>query len=1027
MADSGKLYGVPLNIGVRNQIAYRAKNLVSKDKDVQDLMVSNNRGAWVTLTSGAQTLSEETVKLKNTLKIFKNNELVEKVLGDKSTMGNQLAQANVLTGGVLYGRIEDGKLKYNRRKGISFDKPYSPLGNESSYEHNPEFGFQPMMGITDFKIVTQSAFGTLRKATITIKAFTPDQLSILETLYFRPGFTMLIEWGNSSYIDANGEISSYNLGISKTFAEGNIKDKKETVDGKEVIITAIQQMKSMIKENREFSGGNYDGVIGKVVNFSWKLANDQSYDCTIDVLSEGNVIDAVKTTFTPNSNSELEKFKTKDTAETSATSDDILIDALEAFKLDKTTRKEYIKEVYGDNKMDVYYSDHFMVENEEAEEEEAKYIDDKFYFLTLRDFCVVFNKIILEGQNTGNIDVKFNTKMDRSVMTTFPGHISNDPGVCVMPFRKGLPYTPNPSTSDIDFTKEVNLYGGLTKPAKRTFFGAPMTPEPLYLPRPNPRKYANFGEGKGKKVPLEAGQAATFLPEKFKDEYSDDTPYKILINIDHLINIQESFRDQQNEDREVKAVVSQFFNKLLSDINSSLGGINNLACFFDEDNSEWIIIDHNCFDLAAGASTDKPSTEPPLLNIIGLKTEISSLDIQSKISNQMFNQLAITATASGQKVEESIDNFTRYNVNVSDRYEPFVKPEKKTNKKTSSTNWKEAKEVGPKAISKPWHRYINGSVEGDKVQKKFYSQEAFDAMKPAHAQYMSALNDQRQGKNREAGIKKSFNGGLLPIELSFTIRGITGMKIGEAFVINEVLLPQRSRGKIGFSITGIDHSISINNEWTTNITTAMYNLPDTEIPIEDEYEEPYKVEEAPPIEGPKETPNANRLRAAIAAAGYREKKKKGYTTGELTSATDASPNTTGVVDIIPEVADLGIAVIRAVKREIPGITLTFTGGNDKYHHNPDWDYVSRHASGRALDFVISPYSAESYKKVLSIIESFAAGENDQVRFKDEYKKLTAQGTGAHFHISWGKGSEGKKELAAAIKKAEKGSIVKRNI
>ena len=388
----------------------------------------------------------------------------------------------------------------------------------------------------------------------------------------------------------------------------------------------------------------------------------------------------------------------------------------------------------------------------------------------------------------------------------------------------------------------------------------------------------------------------------------------------------------------------------------------------------------------------------------------------------MFNQLAITATASGQKVEESIHNFSRYNVNVSDRYEPYVKPEKKTNKKPSSTNWKEAKEVGPKAIAKPWHRYINGDMEGDKVRKKFYSQEAFNEMKSAHAQYMQALNDQRQGKTREAGIKKSFNGGLLPIELSFTIRGIAGMKIGEAFVINDVLLPQRSRGKIGFSITGIDH-----NEWKTNITTAMYNLPDTEIPLEDEYEEPYKAPEAPPIEGPKETPNANRLRAAIAAAGYREKKKKGYSTGELTSATDASPNTTGVVDIIAEVADLGIAVINAVKREVPGITLTFTGGNDKYHHNPSWNYVSRHASGKALDFVISPYSAESYKKVLSIIESFAAGENDQVRFKDEYKKLTAQGTGAHFHISWGKGTEGKKELASAIKKAEKGTIVKRNI
>ena len=216
MAESGKLYGVPLNIGVRTQLAYRAQNLGATDKDVQQLMVDNNRGAWVSLASSAQTLSEETIKYKETLKKHLTSgwienqiaaqKYLESVEAAKSEQGNQLAQGNILSGGVLYPRITDSnKLKLERRTGIDFGKTYNPFGNQSSYEHSPEFGFQPMMGITDFKIVTQSAFGTLRKATVTIKAFTPDQLSILETLYFRPGFSMLLEWGNSAYIDKNGE------------------------------------------------------------------------------------------------------------------------------------------------------------------------------------------------------------------------------------------------------------------------------------------------------------------------------------------------------------------------------------------------------------------------------------------------------------------------------------------------------------------------------------------------------------------------------------------------------------------------------------------------------------------------------------------------------------------------------------------------------------------------------------------------------------------------------------------------------
>ena len=292
---------------------------------------------------------------------------------------------------------------------------------------------------------------------------------------------------------------------------------------------------------------------------------------------------------------------------------------------------------------------------------------------------------------------------------------------------------------------------------------------------------------------------------------------------------------------------------------------------------------------------------------------------------------------------------------------------------------------------------------------------------------MKALNDQRQGKTREAGEKRPFNGGLLPIELSLTMRGISGLKIGEAFLINEVLLPQRSRGLIGFSITGIDHSISVNNEWETNISTAMYNLPATEVPVEDESEADYVAPPVGVVDPPKETPNANKLRAAITKAGYIEKKKPENKIGELTSAMDLQEgaNLTNQVDITVEMADYAIALIREVKKEVPDVTLTFTGGNDKYHHV--MKSKARHPRGRAIDFIISPYSVGAYNKILNIIEGFAAGQNDEVRFIDEYKKLTTIGTGAHFHISWGKGSEGQKTAKAAVAKAEDDKLTKRYI
>jgi hypothetical protein len=69
--------------------------------------------------------------------------------------------------------------------------------------------------------------------------------------------------------------------------------------------------------------------------------------------------------------------------------------------------------------------------------------------------------------------------------------------------------------------------------------------------------------------------------------------------------------------------------------------------------------------------------------------------------------------------------------------------------------------------------------------------------------------------------------GTIPVELSFTLHGIGGFRIGETFKLSDAsskVLPRvYSQGSIGFIITKVDHSIG-DSGWKTEVGALMYNL-----------------------------------------------------------------------------------------------------------------------------------------------------------------------------------------------------------
>ena len=66
-------------------------------------------------------------------------------------------------------------------------------------------GIVPAPGITGVSVETRNN-GSIKTATVSIVAYNRFQFEIIELLYLRLGFTVMLEYGWDKYIDDNGNL-----------------------------------------------------------------------------------------------------------------------------------------------------------------------------------------------------------------------------------------------------------------------------------------------------------------------------------------------------------------------------------------------------------------------------------------------------------------------------------------------------------------------------------------------------------------------------------------------------------------------------------------------------------------------------------------------------------------------------------------------------------------------------------------------------------------------------------------------------
>ena len=142
-----------------------------------------------------------------------------------------------------------------------------------------------MPGITSVEVKSRGAYGSLRDVTINFQCWDIRQLEDLELLYMRPGYTVLVEWGWMPYLNPNGS-----LGNSVDFIDDVLNAKNSNPSRNSIL-------KKIFTKTTENS--NYDAHYGYVKQYGWSSREDGGYDCTVTIISVGEIIESLKINYSP--------------------------------------------------------------------------------------------------------------------------------------------------------------------------------------------------------------------------------------------------------------------------------------------------------------------------------------------------------------------------------------------------------------------------------------------------------------------------------------------------------------------------------------------------------------------------------------------------------------------------------------------------------------------------------------------------------------------------------------------------------
>lgn len=852
----GNLLGEPFKPYVLNEIKLRQKifgsGLNNSLRTTEQINYLNNRNAWIKLASSVSVI--DSIRLKNIGLSEESSNYENSELAKNAVLFNGMSKVNPTT--YKKDNTVDQIGSYNFRSGISTSN--SLFSNTSAYGvGGTNQGLSPMPGIQSLSIDCINR-GSIRKATVQLTAYNKFQFELIELLYLRLGYTMILEWGWDKFINPKTKKLE---SLSNTLIEDfwfNPTDISQSA------------VLNKLEETRLRYNGNYDGFFGKVRNFSWSFNPDGSYSITLDLITVGDVIESLKANGNTNTTKidttelpeEYKKLKTTPLVETSNNSylNQWLFSLIPEIEWSKQYQSDYGYLMDGYDSTNGTTTTKTISTNGEvintSTTKNKKYTPlttppppQYKYFITFKRLLEeIQNKIIpviaknSDNSSLGEPLLYIDTDPNTNVMKVVYNQISIDPRICLI-----RPYT--------------YLYGVTDKGYSTNF-----------------KKLKEF---------------IYPVPGSETDYYGKI--FNIYLNLDFIVKCLNS-----NLDKEGNLSIFKFLESICDGVNTSFGNISNLTPIIKEDKTI-TIIDENPIP---GLNAETPNT----LEVYGYNLSnntsnfVKNISLNTKITPKLSTQISIGATADGTNVRDIEGTaFQKWNKGLQDRFsiqisdrdnsldylqqlEEYTQQQKLLRDKLTNV-WREQRNnlkdeitdvvVGvsqylPNIYGYTLQKYKSGDLTpktfnyggyfyqsknlpeflelaipreranklavppSSKVEPKNwyeYLEQAYvanfaDSFYPScNPTYISQGKDLfKQYINNvytndfKTNGSSSGNIGFIPIELDLTLDGISGVRIYQQLKINQNFLPSNYNTALNFLIKTVNHKIE-NNSWETTLGT----------------------------------------------------------------------------------------------------------------------------------------------------------------------------------------------------------------
>ena len=764
------------------------------------------RTGWVRLSSGVDiAVSDETV-------FSQEEDRVKSV-----EYSNQNALNNILQAGVVKGTTsaENGQPSLSLRKKSNFSQTYTDYARS---------GKKPMPGINSVNVIALNNYGSLRSAQVSISVHDVEQLSEIESLYMRPGYYVLLEWGHAPYAyraDSGGRSS-----IEFRNTPSTVQNFFETSDR--------QEIKDNIIRLKKESQGNYDGVLGIIKNFQYSFRSDGGFDCLVDIVSEGEVLEGLKFILNgslPKENNVVEDGEGDKSLNQAEGEDSSFISPYHSLF----------------NQFRSYINSPLIIDPVISQAAKIRGVATNFAALSSSPFNVensnispkygsLFNtyKKMVKDQFTVDVDdplfestfsktVYINrgnsATFDFSAVTLYVslGHIlylinnlsipkivgtsNGDEQDPVFKFKIDaldtyLSYKGNVS-SNSDITMSWSEISEITRLFPDSVAKSPLGDiEAIFssldlvtdesVARGGVRSSGSVRDKRTRSFSSSLEIAQQLEKKFFSLNNEKIITEDILINVDYFLSMVENVKFSESDN----PYLYDLLINLLDKVSFCLGNTCKLSIEYLDDETNMRIVDR------MQVPSERQSI--PEIKVTGLGSTVTNLQINSSISSETVNMIAIGASAGAVDLGEDVRSLINFNFGLKSRFSEQIKYFYGQSEKAKT--------------------YLDGITRLiDSYEKLLLGQ------KPNYGSNLSYVftSIATAIKSQEVNVSP----GLIPIEVSITMDGIGGIIIGQAFRLPNNILPNLYRNRIGFIVNGVDHNIS-ENRWETKFTGIMFPLPD---------------------------------------------------------------------------------------------------------------------------------------------------------------------------------------------------------